>query len=417
MSAGSSPSTIDAVAVDNRVNRRARVAVSLLFLTNGAVFANLLPRYPQIKTDLGLSNAALGTAIAAFPLGALIAGLAAGSLIRRFRSARVGVAGTALTGIAILAAGLASNWWMLAGALLIGGALDAVVDVAQNAHGLRVQRRYGRSILNSFHALWSVGAVLGGLLGSAAAGLNLAPGVHLAVSAVLFSGIALGSYRFMLAGPDSTERDPVEPDAPARPRFRVPAGTGVLLLALGVIACCATATEDAGASWGALYLSNDLGTAAATAGLAFVSLQGLQFIGRLLGDRLVDRFGQRAVARAGGAIVAVGMGVALAFPSTPLTIAGFGAAGFGVATLVPAAMHTADELPGLSPGTGLSVISWLMRIGFLLSPPVIGVLADASSLRVGLLLVPLAGVTTIGLSHYLAPRAPRTELASISGSP
>jgi hypothetical protein len=306
---------------------------------------------------------------------------------------------------------------MLAGALLVGGALDALVDVAQNAHGLRVQRRYGRSILNSFHALWSIGAVLGGLLGSAAAGLDLDPGVHLGVSAVLFSGLALGSYRFMLPGPDSTERDPVDAGAPRLPRFHLPAGTVVLLLALGLIACCATATEDAGASWGALYLSNDLGAAAATAGLAFVSLQGLQFVGRLLGDRMVDRFGQRAVAQFGGATVALGMGVALAFPSTLLTIVGFGAAGFGVATLVPAAMHTADELPGLSPGTGLSVISWLMRMGFLVSPPVIGVLADASSLRVGLLLVPVAGVTTIALSRYLAQRASRTELEPISGVP
>src|SRR4051812_5697627 len=93
--------TIDATGM----NRRARVAVGLLFLTNGAIFANLLPRYPQIKSQLGLSNAALGTAIAAFPLGALIAGLAAGTLIHRFRSSRVGVVGTVLTASAILVAG------------------------------------------------------------------------------------------------------------------------------------------------------------------------------------------------------------------------------------------------------------------------------------------------------------------------
>jgi MFS family permease len=435
---------VTATVPGSTVNRQARAAVAMLFLTNGAVFANLLPRYPQLKAELGLSNAALGTAIAAFPLGALIAGLAAGSLIHRFRSSRVGVLGTVLTALAILAAALAANWWMLAAALFIGGALDALVDVAQNAHGLRVQRRYGRSILNSFHALWSVGAVIGGLMGSAAAGLDLPLVLHLGVSGALFSAVAVVCYRFMLPGPESSERDPGGPvDASAGPersdaehgdsepagtapagtrrtssdsdrdrgddsnrtdtRRRLPSGTVVTLLALGVIACCGTVTEDAGASWGALYLSGELGAAAATAGLAFVALQGMQFVGRLLGDRLVDRFGQRAVARFGGTIAAVGMGIALGFPSTPLTVVGFGAAGLGVATLVPAAMHAADELPGLPPGAGLTVVTWLLRVGFLLSPPVVGVLADASSLRVGLLLVPIAGVAVVGLSRFLAP--------------
>jgi MFS family permease len=303
MSSTDGPTPAEAAA-EIRVNRRARVAVALLFLTNGAVFANLLPRYPQIKADLGLSNAALGTAIAAFPLGALIAGLTAGSLIHRFRSSRVGVIGTLLTAVTILAAGLAANWWMLAAALFVGGALDALVDVAQNAHGLRVQRRYGRSILNSFHALWSIGAVLGGLMGSAAAGLDLPPALHLSVSGVLFCLVALGCYRFMLPGPEAAERDSTAPEGRPRPRLRAPAGTVVVLLAFGLIACCGTVTEDAGASWGALYLSGTLGSAAAVAGLAFVALQGMQFIGRLLGDRLVDRFGQRAVAQFGGMITA-----------------------------------------------------------------------------------------------------------------
>ena len=81
-------------------------------------------------------------------------------------------------------------------------------------------------------------------------------------------------------------------------------------------------------------------------------MASFQFIGRFFGDRLVDRFGERAVARAGGVVIAVGMGTALAFPSVPTTIAGFAAAGFGIATLIPAAMHGADQLPGCAPGLG-----------------------------------------------------------------
>jgi MFS family permease len=126
-------------------------------------------------------------------------------------------------------------------------------------------------------------------------------------------------------------------------------------------------------------------------------------IGRLTGDRVVDRFGQRRVARAGGAVTAAGMGLALALPSIPTTILGFALAGLGVATLVPAVYHAADELPGLRRGLGLAVVNWLLRIGFLVSPLLIGVLADAVSLRVALLTVVLAGLVTLVLGRVLRP--------------
>ncbi|SDG96774.1 MFS transporter [Pseudonocardia oroxyli] len=380
------------VSTAGETDRRARAAVAAVFLTNGAVFANLLPRYPELKDTLGLSNAELGTAVAAFPLGALLAGLAASALVRRFRSSRVASFGMVAVAVGIALAGLAPNAVLLAGALFLAGACDAVVDVAQNAHALRVQRRYGRSILNSFHATWSAGAVLGGLMGSAAAALALPLPIHLGVSAALFIAVALAAFRFLLPGPEDAEREPVE--TPTRIRSRAGGKAALVLVVLGVIASAGALIEDSGASWGAVYLTG-LGAAAGVAGLGFVALQALEFLGRLIGDRVVDRFGQRATARAGAVVVVLGMGSALAVPSVPLTIVGFGLAGFGVATLIPAAMHAADELPGLPPGAGLTVVSWLLRIGFLCSPPVVGLVADATSLRVGLLIVPLAGLVVL----------------------
>ncbi|MCU1631383.1 MAG: transporter [Micrococcaceae bacterium] len=177
-----------------------------------------------------------------------------------------------------------------------------------------------------------------------------------------------------------------------------------ILAALIVIGIAGALVEDAGSTWAAVYLSTSLDATPTIAGLGFVALVGLQFVGRLFGDRLVDRFGQRSVAQAGGILTAVGMGTALLFPSIPLTILGFGLAGLGVATLVPAAMHSADELPGLRSGTGLTVISWLMRLGFLFSPPIVGAVADASSLRVGLVVVPIAGILTLLASPVLPKR-------------
>ncbi|MFG3109775.1 MFS transporter [Streptomyces tendae] len=401
--------TVDVLRRPALADRRARLAVAVLFFTNGALFANLLPRYPQIKADLGIGNAAYGLAVAAFPAGAITAGLAAGILVRRFGSARVAVGGTLLTGVGILAAGLADSVVVFAGALFLAGAMDAFTDVAQNAHGLRVQRRYGRSIINSFHAIWSIGAVTGGSMAAAAIALGVARGPHLLFSAVVFSVAACVALRYCLPGPE-TEAEPVaetatEDSAPSP--IRAPAAglrTGWVLAALVLIATAGTLVEDAGMSWATLYLSDSLHATAALAASGYVALVGAQFVGRIVGDRLVDRFGQRAVARSGALIAAVGMGLALAVPTVPGTVLGFAAAGFGVATLVPAAMHEADELPGLKPGSGLTLVSWLMRLGFLLSPPVVGLVADATSLRVGLLVVPLAGLLVLLCAGVLRPR-------------
>jgi MFS family permease len=379
--------------------RRARLAVGACFFLNAVLYATLVPRLPEVKADLGLSNGALGAALAALPLGALLAALFAAPLIRRLGSGRLATGGLVLLAVTLWTVAAAPNWGALAAALLVAGALDALVDVAQNAHGLRVQRGYGRSILNAFHGIWSIGAVAGGLLGSAAAGLGVPLGVHLGVSAAVFGAAALAAARLVLPGPDTADAPGTE--APAgRPRVRRRSAVP-LMAALGVLAACGAFVEDAGSSWSAVYLREDLGAGPAVAGLGFVALSAAMTVGRLTGDRVVDRFGQRAVVRAGGALTAVGMGLALAVPTVATTVGGFALAGLGVATLVPAVYAAADEVPGLAPGVGLSLINWLLRIGFLVSPPLIGVLADVVSLRVALSTVVLAGLGALLLGRVL----------------
>nr|WP_314842072.1 MFS transporter [uncultured Microbacterium sp.] len=406
----------------DRRTRRARIAVSALFLTNGALFANILPRYPEIKAALELDNVGYGVAIAAFPAGAIAAGLLAAVLIRRFGSARIAVIGTVATGLGLLAAALAPSGLLFALALLLGGASDAITDVAQNAHGLRVQRRYGRSIINSFHAIWSIGAVLGGGMAAAAIALQLPLGVHLGISTAVFAAVALTALAFCLPGTDDESSTAEAADAtasdaasdvtataePADLQGAIRRGVSprivLTIAALTLIAMAGAVAEDAGNSWATLYLGESLGAAAAIAPLGFIALVGAQFIGRMLGDGLTDRFGQRAVARAGGLIAAVGMTLALLFPSVPGTIAGFAAVGFGIATLIPAAMHAADELKGLRPGVGLTVVSWLLRLGFLLSPPFVGFVAENESLRAGLIVAPAAAIVAVLLAGFLDRR-------------
>jgi MFS family permease len=377
-------------------DRRARAAAAAQFLTNGAIFANLLPRYPDIKADLALSNAAYGVSIAAFSAGAFVAGLTAGALIRRFTSARVAVGGTIGLAVFVALAGLAPTAPLLAMALFVAGACDSITDVAQNAQALRVQRNYGRSIINSLHAVWAAGAILGGLMGAAAISLDIPRAVHLGASALIFTAVVLVAYRFMLHGDDHDDH----PSAARTDTPRAGARIYLLVAALAVIAICGATIEDAGNSWATLYL-RDVGSPAAIAPFGYIALVTFMFLGRLVGDRLTDRFGAAAVARVSGLIAAGGMGAALALPSVPGVIAGFAAAGLGTATLIPAVMHVADELPGLRPGTGLTLVTWLLRLGFLGSPPLVGLIADATSLRIGLLIVPAAGLLVAALAGVL----------------
>jgi MFS family permease len=391
------------------VERRARLAVAAFFFVNGASYANVIPRLPEIKDALELSDTLYGLSIAAAPVGALLSGLAAGSLIRRIGSAQLAAFGSILLTLAVLAVGLAPVPLVFAAAVFVAGLLDSPTDVAQNAHGLRVQKRYGRSIINSFHAVWSLGAVAGGVMSAGAIALGLPLGVHLAVTAALFSAIVLVALRFRLPGSDEPEIDTETENAllgvaEARTRARVSPQLVGIMTALALIAIAATIVEDVGSSWAALYLRDSLGAPAAVAALGFVALIGFQFLGRIVGDRMVDRLGQRTVARIGGSVVVLGMGAALAFPSIPSTLVGLAAAGFGVATLVPATMDAANGLQGLRPGTGLTLVTWLMRLGFLLSPLVIGTISDATELRVSLILVPVVALAVLVLSSVLRPR-------------
>lgn len=408
--------------------RRARLAVAVLFLANGFAFANIVPWLPTIKTELALSNTELGTAIGAMPLGALVTGMLAGPLIARFGSGRVAVgSGLVLAGVVPLVAA-APAWWTLALALFCVGWMDAWMDSAMNAHGLRVQRRYGRTIINTFHGLWSVAAVAGGLVGSAMAGWGASRLAHIAmVTVVLLAGL-IAIVRLLLPGPEADEPAAAEPAHPVattqpvtagpdstrpgpgtaagrgwRARLRVPARSLGMLAVLSVLLMSAGAIEDSAASWGAVFMRDELAAPLFLVGLPFVACQGMMTIGRLTGDRVTDRFGAVAVARAGALLSAAGMALALLVAAPIAAIAGFGLMGLGVATLFPLALAAAGEIPGLRGGHGVALAAWLARLGFLGVPPLIGVIADAVSLTTGLWLIPIAGLLAAVLAAGLRP--------------
>ncbi|MCT1955728.1 MULTISPECIES: MFS transporter [Dermabacter] len=393
---------------------RARWAVSLVFLLNGVSFCAILPRYPEIVRQLGINNAELGLAVGLGPLGGLAFGLLAAPIMKRLGSGKTAVIFQILASSAHVLIYLAPSWGMLALGFVLAMSFDAITDIAQNAHGMRVERRYRRSIINSFHGFWSLGAVLGGVIGSTCAQF----GVPLAWQGwgglVVFGAIAIANFPFLLKGSDASERvkevsSPsassandapadlmgetsgdtlLESTAPQRGKL----GALALLGALGMVLVFAGSTEDAGSTWGALFMTHTFDASPFVAGLAFVALQGAQMVGRFVGDPIVDAWGDRKTARVGAVISFVGMGFMLVWPNAVTAVVGFAAAGWGVATLFPAVFRAGDNLEDFGHGVGITVVGWFARIGFLLAPPIVGWLADLFTLRYALALVPLYAI-------------------------
>ena len=397
---------------------RARAGVCLVFLANGLGFANLVPRFPEIVAHLSLSKAAFGQAVAAASVGALLAGLAASWLISRLTSAKVASLGMLVVALALLGAGLARSWIVLAVCLLVVGGTDSIVDVAQNAHGLRVQRRWGTSIVTSFHASWSLGAVLGAAMGQAMAGAGVGLGTHMVLTAVVLLVLSIGPLLagWFLPGHDRADRAPdqfgeldggVEAGSVTSSHRTRPV-TVLVLLVVSLLCAASMFPEDVAMNWSSLLLSEQ-GAGAGHVGLGLVALQGTMIVGRLVGDRIIDAVGQRAVIAWGGVLVTVGMSIALLVSSVPGTLLGMAISGAGCAVAVPVSYSAADDVEGLPPGLGLTIVSWLARLAGLLAPPVVGRLADDHGLWVALAYGLLGGLIMVTCWPVLRRRPAGTQ--------
>ena len=364
--------------------RRARVAVSVLFVANGVLFAAILPRLPEIQERVGLSDGGLGVALAVGSVGGLVAGPLAGPGTARFGSGRLAVA--CILGYAplLFLPGAVATGWALAVTLAWFSAADAVMDAAMNAHALRVQHAYRRSIINGFHGYFSVGAVTGALVASLAAAAGWPIAAYLAVVGLLTTVAVLSTARFLLPGSDpraypKTDGGPVTPGVPTGFRWRngataVIRGTAMI----GAFSVLALVVEDVPNRWSALYL-DDLGASAGVAGMGLVAMSVAMTVGRFVGDWFVNRWGAVAVVRTGMAATAIVLTLGLAASQIWAAVAAFAVVGLGVAPLFPAAMNAAAHRPGVTPGAGIAAVSWIARVGFFVAPLAVGALAEATS--------------------------------------
>lgn len=379
-----------------------------MFASNGAIFAGLLPWYPLLAERLGLGVVEFGFIVASFAVGAIISSALPAPLIARFGPVRVAVVGTVLLAIAIAGAAWASVGWVFALAVFFAGFFDAVVDVAQNVAGIRVQDAVGRSILSSMHALWSLGGVVSGALSTAAAVAGVDMRLYLALVGVVCvalvgtGGVMIG--RLASAAPRPAASEDAEASTRGQ-RWRV---VFLAALPLVVIAICGTMVEDIANNWAAMAGVQVGGLSSQVAGIAFTVVLGSQCIGRFTGDLLIQRFGRVAVARVGGALIAAGGLLVVTTSAFPATLfVGLALAGYGSATLVPSALTAAAKLPGVSEGAGVTIVSWLMRIGFLVTSPLIGTITGAAGLRWGLTVLVVVGVAAVLLAGALAAHRTR----------
>ena len=369
--------------------KQARAAVTAIFFLNGLIFGAWAARIPAVRDRVGLSDGELGIVLACAAVGSIIAMPIAGGRAARIGSRRATRAAFALVCLATGVIALAPSLPVLCVLAFFYGASMGSLDVTMNAHGVAVERRYGRAILASFHAAFSIGGLAGALIGAFSAAIGLDVRTQLALVAGACAAIGLTwSRRFLASDADAIGR--TEPVFVRPPRK---------LLALGVLAFACLLIEGASADWSAVYLRDELGTTAAIAAIGFTAFSITMTLGRIFGDRLVDRFGPEAVVRAGGGIAAVGFGLSLLAATPVAAIAGFACLGAGMSGVVPIVFRASGHVPGMAAGVGLAAVSSTGYLGFLVGPPTIGGLAELVGLPAALGVLVLLAVAVALLAR------------------
>jgi len=355
-----------------------RWAVLTMFFINGAIMANWVSRIPQIQANLAMSEGALGLVLLWLAVGVLLALSVAGGVIARFGSRTITVAGALLLAATLLPLGIMPHPLALSINLLFFGGAMSLMDVAMNAQGVDVERTLRRPVMSSFHAAFSIGGFVGAVMGGVMASLGIGPGGHFLITAICFSLITL------LAAPALHPTEAADGPDQSEPVFRLP---DRVIWPLGAVAFCAAIGEGAMADWSGVYLKTVVGTGAATAALGFAAFSLTMTGGRLIGDYLTTRFIPAQLVRVGGVIASSGVLLAILLPQVGPVLLGFGAVGAGLSIVVPLAFSVAGNVPGIQSGAGIAGVATIGYAGFLAGPPIIGLLAEITSLRAALIVV------------------------------
>lgn len=362
---------------------RERLVVALLFFLNGFGFANWATRIPDVQRRLAIGEAELGLALLAAAAGSIVAMPMVGVAVSRWGAAPVTRALAFAFCITLMFPAAAPGPLALAGLLALFGAGIGGMDVAMNALAADHETRAQRSTMAFFHGMYSLGGLLGAVVGGVVAAQSWSPAIHLAALGIVGLGVVAGSAASLSggAGPGRREQRLAWPNRE--------------LAVVAVVAFCLLLGEGAMADWSALYLAKVLEATPGIAASGFAAYSMFVALGRFTGDRFIQRLGPAAVVRWGGALAAFGMAVVIAAGSAPVAILGFALVGAGYSCIFPCLVSTAARSVTMPSGAAIAAVATFGYGGFLLGPPAIGFVAELGSLRLGLGVVAASAVAVL----------------------
>jgi len=387
------------------------------FFVLGVATATWSARLPAIKEALHLSDGRLGLALFAVPAGAVLTLTVSGRLTDAFGAVRVMRIGGLAVPAALIPIGLAANLPLLMIALACYGAVAGLLDVAMNACGARLEVAYGRPILTSLHAGYSIAGLAGAGIGGIFAWQDIGRLPTLVTAACVLVVLAL------LAGPRVTippvPEPPAErPEDPPRHTARRPPSQRQILVTiwiLGLLALCGQLGEGSAGDWSAVYLHVNLGSPSGVAAAGLAAFSVTMAAGRMVGDRLAVRFGPVRLVRVSGLLAGLGLAAGLLIGTPAAAIAGFALLGAGLAGIFPQIVSAAVRLDPARSGRNIGRIAAIAYSGLLGGPVMIGAASSGIGLR-DALLIPAALAVLVGLAANVM-RPSRRQSATSRKSP
>jgi predicted MFS family arabinose efflux permease len=354
---------------------RNRVAVKISFFINGFILANWVSRLPRIQELYGADNGTIGLVLLGLSLGAVCAMPFTGWAIIKNGSRRITLVSLLMYCILVPLIPYMSYIPLLIVLYIAMGVFTGMLDVAMNAQAVMIEKEYGKPIMTSFHAFFSIGMAIGAWCGALFAKLSVELIQHFGIIVFIsLIGVIWASRNLIYDKPDPSLKH-------EGPLFRLPNRT---LISIGIITFCCMLGEGAMSEWSVNFMENVALSGKSLAPIALSAFATAMTIGRLLGDKLRASAGDQKMIMGGGAVATVGLLAAL-ISATPFAgIAGFFLVGLGLSTIVPIAYSISGHTKDLPPGVGLAMVTTVGYSGFLIGPPVIGFIADWQTLRIAL---------------------------------
>jgi predicted MFS family arabinose efflux permease len=356
----------------------ARWAVLVFFLAQGIVIGSWVAQIPIVKERFRLDDAVLGLTLLAVAVGSVSSLLSTSHLIARFGSRWVTWVMTLLLAATLPLISIVAIYPALVALLVLFGAFASAMDVAMNAQAVGVEARLGRPVLSTFHGIWSVGGLIGAGLASLALSNGISDTLYLALIAVGLVVVAsVGRPRLLPAENDRRADQPVFVRPPRA------------LVGLGLLAILAMMSEGAIGDWSGVYLRDWLKTDVGFAATGYATFALTMTIGRLLGDTLRTRLDSSTLLRLCGGLAALGLGIALLGNHPIVALAGFGCVGLGLANVIPIVFSLTGRIQEMPTATAVAAVATCGYAGNFIGPPLIGFVAQSTSLPIGLGLIVL----------------------------